>query len=161
MDPIFFDFGLSPHAPFATVEDWSKLYMASYICPNHGVSHYAGFLWAPTWLSFEVSLQVLPITLPSLNLSIPYVGGIVEYILSGIIYHSSEHFTSCFLDCDNTVWSHDGQLFMGTPLYLFRLTDIGTDKLRSQVNKSAHMYLYRQCQKPKRDAQIFNFRLSA
>jgi hypothetical protein len=36
--------GLSPHAPFATVEDWCKVYMASYICPNHGVSHYAGFL---------------------------------------------------------------------------------------------------------------------
>ena len=56
---------------------------------------------------FIVSIESEHIV-PSLELSIPYEGGIAKLQLCGIIYGDGFHFVSRVIDASGTVWYHDG-----------------------------------------------------
>ena len=64
---------------------------------------------------FEVWLQTIPKTLPSITVNLPPSYGNQSYKLSRIIYLGMNHYTYCFLDYHNNIWTYDGQKNDGKP----------------------------------------------
>jgi hypothetical protein len=66
-------------------------------------------------LTLELVPTSLPALFPSPKLSVPSETGDVVYVLRGIIYLGSYHFSARLVDGDNGVWQYDGRLNGGVP----------------------------------------------
>ncbi|KAF8233245.1 hypothetical protein L208DRAFT_1267607, partial [Tricholoma matsutake] len=73
-------------------------------CQSHLIRSHV-FEHAPTIIAFDMS-QHRTLSLQSLVLT-TFNGQQTTYKLRGVVYHSQDHFTSCFITETGSVWYHD------------------------------------------------------